>query len=554
MEIPVARFTRRALVAALTSALAACQTGGGHDPVTPPPSDCELAPAIPASQPFTVSGNAVYDFVPAAYDPVLDRGTLQFGATEQRPVREADVEVRQCGNVLASTTTDAAGHYAVTFVPAAQGQVSVNVLARTADHAVQIVDNTAGGAIWAVAQPIASATPTLDVHATSGWTGAGYGAGRIAAPFAILDDLYTAEHRLLDLPRDVAFASVPLTVNWSPLNTPDPSCAGGPSTGCIGTSYYDPSVRQIFVLGAAGIDTDEFDREVIVHEWGHYFEDNFSASDSPGGPHGFGDVLDPRLSFGEGYASAFAAMLLQQTIYADTYWTYSGLSAFGWDVESRPSPTDDPRPGPFSELSIIRAMWDLYDSGTNEAGYDNVALGLGPIYDTLVGPERTTPALTTIASFIAGLKETLGNDATANAGIDAVLGFYGIGPITSAFGAGDAQLASMYTPITSFPSSATVTLDATFFPNEQPQNRYFYFTAPSTHVTVSTSCAYDVDLYAYQAGKLLDARESTSGFETIPLVTIPGETYVFVVMGWGGYTNPVPAPGTYPVTVSFASP
>ncbi len=556
MKISVARFTRRALVVALTSAVAACQTGGGHDPAPPPPTDCELAPAIPANQSFTVSGDVVYDFVPSTYDPVLDRGGLQFGATEQRPVREADVEVRQCGNLLASTATDGAGQYAVTLVPAAQGRIFVDVLARTADRAIQVVDNTAAGAIWAVAQPIVSASPTLDVHATSGWTGAGYGEGRIAAPFAILDDLYTAERRLLDLPRAVPFASVPLVVNWSPLNTSDSRCAGGPSTGCIGTSYYDPSIRQIFILGMAGVDTDEFDREVVVHEWGHYFEDNFSRSDSPGGPHSFGNVLDPRLAFGEGYASAFAAMLLEQTIYADTYWR-GGMDAFGWDVENFTS-GDDPYPGPFSELSVIRAMWDLYDgagtAGSTAESWDAVALGLGPIYDTLVGPERTTPALTTIASFIAGLKATLGNDATTNARIDALLAFYQIGPITSAFGLGDAQLSAMFAPIPSFPASRTVTLDSSYQPNEQPQNRYFYFTAPGTHVTVSSACPYDVDLFAYHVGAELAAADSTSGYETISVVTKPGDTYVVVLTGWGGYTDPVPFPGTYAATVNLSSP
>ncbi len=381
------------------------------------------------------------------------------------------------------------------------------------------------------------------MHATHGWTGSQYGASRIAAPFAILDSLYTASHRLLDLPRDVAFDVVPLTVNWSPLN----------SYGTIGTSFYDPSFRQIYVLGKDGEDTDEFDREVIVHEWGHYFEDNFSRSDSPGGPHGFGDVLDPRLAFGEGYASAFAAILLDQRIYADTYWG-PGLNAFGWDVETQPTPTDDPTPSAFSELSVIRAMWDFYDGvppGVTES-WDTAQVGLGRIYDTLLGPERTTPALTTLASFVTGLKAQPGADAAA---IDAVLARYGIGPIISAFGDGDAQLRAMYAPL-AFPSSTTVTLDSTYFPNEQPQNRYFVFTAAPgmTQVTVRSSSIYDVDLYGVHVGQFLALAESTSGNETIVFATVPGETYVVILTGWGGFTPPVPPPGPYSATVGFASP
>ncbi len=556
MTISATRLPRGALLAAMAAA-AACSSGGGHSPETTPPptNDCELAPAVAAGQPFALSGTVVYDFVPARYSPATESGGLDFSAVEQRPVRGADLQVRQCGNVLATGATDAAGHYAVTFVPTAQGQVSVYVVARTASPPIQVQDNTAGGAIWTVAQPLLSAAPTLDVHATHGWTGASYGPGRIAAPFAILDSMYTASRRLLDLPRDVPLP--PLQVNWSPLNYPctSTSCSYNPASGNIITSHYVGNA--IYILGKTGVDTDEFDREVIVHEWAHYFEDDLSRADSPGGSHGFGDVLDPRLAFSEGYASAFAAMLLDQPIYADTGWPNGSMDAFGWDVENVPTPTDDPSPGPFSELSVIRAMWDLYDGpgtpGSTTEAWDTIATGLAPIYDTLVGPERTTPALTTIASFVTGLKAQAGVDATA---VKNVLAHYTIGDITSAFGDGDPRMRAMYAPVTSFPWSRTVTFDAGYYPNEQPQNQYFVFTAgPSTtHVTVSSACTSDVDLYAYHLGQLLAVADSTSGNETIGFPTTPGETYVVLLNGWGGYTNPVSGGPYYDATVSFASP
>ena len=547
MKIAVAGFSRRPLLAALSVLATAClqsskSSGTGNTSPPPPPDTCDGVPAIPAGQPFTVSGNVTYDFVPATYDPSTSVGGLDFARSEQRPVREAVVEVRQCETVRATTTTDGAGHYSATFTPTATGQVAVYVLARVASPPLLVRDNTSN-ATWAVAQQIASTSATLDLHATHGWTGTHYGSSRIAAPFAILDSMYTASRRLLDLPRAVPFDSVPLAVNWSPQNTP----------ASIGTSYYDPSLRQIFLLGAEGIDTDEFDREVIVHEWGHYFEDSFSRSDSFGGPHGFGDVLDPRLSFGEGYASAFAAMLLQQTIYADTYWGSFGMDAFGWDVETRPSPTDDPTPGALSELSVIRAMWDLYDSGTNEPAFDGVALGLGPIYDTLVGPERTTPALTTLASFVAGLKAQSGVDPAAAAAVDAVLAHHGIGPITTEWGDGDTQLSLMFRDV-AVPSSFTESLDGSYRWNERPQNQYYVFTAAGTHVTVTSSSTLDVDLYGVHVGTILAAAESTSGNETIGFDTTPGEVYVVVLTGWGGISSGQSGVGAYTATIGFASP
>jgi len=39
--------------------------------------------------------------------------------------------------------------------------------------------------------------------------------------------------------------------------------------------YYD---GKLYILGDANSDTDEFDDHVIIHDWGHYFEDKFSES------------------------------------------------------------------------------------------------------------------------------------------------------------------------------------------------------------------------------------------------------------------------------------
>ncbi len=564
MRIPAARFPGRAPVAALgaLAALAgmACSSGGGHSPAPQPQLDCALASALPAGQAFTISGKVVYDFVPARYSPASGTGGLYFGLTEQRPVRGADVEVRQCGNVLArTTTTDAtdatAGTYSATFTPAAQGQISVYVLARTASPPITVVDNTSGQAIWTVAQPILSASPTLDVHATSGWSGGAYVGPRIAAPFAILDSMYTAARAILDVPRAPAFGAYPLVVNWSPLNSD--------------ISHYDPSTRQIWIMGHAGVDTDEFDREVIVHEWGHYFTDVFSRSDSPGGSHSLGDVLDPRLAFDEGFASALAAMLLQQTIYADTLWVGgAAMDAFGWDVENVPSPTDDPTPGPFSELSVIRATWDLYDApttpGSTTEAWDGVATGLGPIYDAIVGPQRTTPALTTLASFVAGLEGALGNDPTTNGQIDTLLQHYAVGPITSEWGDGDPGFrgaSGIYTDVaapSSTPYTITATLDGAYAWNERPQNQFYVFTATGTQATVSSACAYDVDLYGFHLGVALPGATATSpsGNETIRFTTTPGETYVVELNGWGGLGpdgKPNGTLGTYPATLTFSN-
>jgi hypothetical protein len=448
------------------------------------------------------------------------------------------------------TTTNEAGEYTIAFTPAAAGELSVVALAKTLSPPIQVEDNTDGDAIWAVGRVIDSASPTRDLHATHGWnwTGASYdAAARIAAPFAILDSMYTAAKAFLAV-RSPVFPA--LKVNWSPGNVAavDASGYADPANGLIGNSHYSPGQGEIYILGKDGDDTDEFDSHVIVHEWAHYFEDNLSRTDSPGGSHGTGDVLDPRLAFGEGYASALAAMLLPEAIYADTGWWGPGssLMAFGFDAETAPNPTDDYgtlNPGPFSEMSIIRAVYDLWDSGTNEA-WDNVAVGLGPIYDVLVGPEKTTDALTTIASFITGLRAQ-GVDGAA---VNNLLAHYSIGPISDEWGTGDTDLSAMFKAV-DVPSTDSFTLDGRYDPNMQQQNQYLVFTATGASATVTSSSAYDVDLYAYASGVLLDSDVSYDGNETLNFATTPGQVYVVVLNGWGD----VNVNGPYSATVSISS-
>jgi hypothetical protein len=334
-------------------------------------------------------------------------------------------------------------------------------------------------------------------------------------------------------------------VNWSPNNTPS---AGDKTLGQIGTSHFSPAENQIYILGKEGIDTDEFDAHVIVHEWAHYFEKNLSRSDSPGGPHGNGDVLDPRLAFGEGYGNALASMLLPETIYADTLWSGGSIVAGGFDAETEPSPTDDPTPGPFSETSVMRLLYDLFDPGAAE-GFDTVGVGLGVIYDVLTGPEKTTQALTTIGSFVAGLKAHPSMTAPTRTAIDTLLAHYNIGPITDEWGTGDANLLAMYAGVSSFPSSGSILLGGGYDSNKWQQNQYYVFTGNGNQVTASATSSQDVALLVYQAGTRVAAADANlSGTETVQVPTVAGRTYVVSLVGFGA------TPGDYTVNLSFTSP
>jgi hypothetical protein len=197
-------------------------------------------------------------------------------------------------------------------------------------------------------------------------------------------------------------------------------------------------------------------------------------------------------------------------------------------------------------MSIIRALYDLHDAGANEA-WDTTSIPLGTLYDVLVGPEKTTAAFTTIASFVAGLKAQAGVDGAA---VDAVLAHHGIGAISDEWGTGDADLRAMYRDVSVPSGTQAFTLDGRYDPNTQQQNRYLKFTAPAGvySVTVTSACAYDVDLYGYRRGTLLAYDESIDGNETIQFATTPGEVYVVALNGWGAVY------GTYSATVTVSTP
>ncbi len=147
-------------------------------------------------------------------------------------------------------------------------------------------------------------------------------------------------------------------------------------------------------------DTEEFDDHVSVHEWGHYFEDVFSRSDSIGGPHSGGQSIDARLAFGEGWATALAAMALNEPQYCDTG-AAGTTSGFGIDTENF---NFGPQ-GWFNEMSVATFLYDLWDTAID--GTDTSSIGFGPIFATMTGPQSSTNAFTTLFSFATELRPML---------------------------------------------------------------------------------------------------------------------------------------------------
>lgn len=353
----------------------------------------------------TISGILQYEFVP----PKNNCNGLDYNAVESRPIRQATVQLLddETKNVLDSAVSDDLGQYSVTV------DASTDVIIRVRAESVR-----AGNPSWNVQvrnnvdtdsppapldeRPIyvmdssvidsGVANQTLNLTATTGWGGSSYTEARVSGPFAILDVIYDSMLLITDVDPNVNFGA--MDAFWSPDNS---LTNGDIALGELGTSFYNGN-RQLFLVGLDGEDTDEFDDHIVAHEWTHFFEDNLARSDSTGGPHGGGDSLDMRLAFGEGFANAMSAMILDNPVYCDTNGANNN-SGFDIDMEQ----DYGYREGWFNESSVEELVYDLWD--TNSDGDDNDSVGFAPIYDVMVGPQATTPAFTSIFSFATYLKD-----------------------------------------------------------------------------------------------------------------------------------------------------
>ena len=397
-------------------ALSAC--GGGSSPPTPP---------TPPQAIVTISGKVQYEFVP----PNANCNGLNYIGTLIRPIRQATVQIinSTSGAVIDEMPSNDAGDYS--FSINANLSVFLRVRAElkrsgaTSSWDVEVRDNTANTNSPIRTRPLfvldgaafnsGTVNMTRNLTATTGWTGASYKEARAAAPFSVLDTIYNVMKVVIAADPQVNFPA--LDAYWSVNN----SSATGTgvfsddvANGDLGTSFYFGN--GLYLLGKENDDTEEFDDHVVVHEWGHYFEDNFSRSDSVGGAHALGQSLEMRLAFGEGFATALSGIGLDDPAYCDT----SGAgqnNGFSIDIENDRFGVD----GWYNEVSVLNLIYDLWDDSND--GADTGSIGFGPIYDVMTSTQAVTSAFTSIFSFATELK--LQNPAQA-AFIDVILGDHDI--------------------------------------------------------------------------------------------------------------------------------
>jgi hypothetical protein len=340
---------------------------------------------------ISVSGTISYDYIPHNINHI----GLNYAAVERRPVRGARVElINSSGLVEAVTQSDFAGVYSFSVLQNTLVKVRVksqftNSSAPSWDF--KVTDNTSENALYVLDGAVVSTgvkNSRRDLHANSGWDGFNYTGVRAAAPFAILDAIYTGMNRVVAADNRKNLS--PLELRWSVKNT---VADGDYTMGEIGTSFYDGAA--IYILGDADMDIDEYDPHVLLHEWGHYLESEIFRSDSIGGAHFRGDYLDMRVSMSEGFANAFSGMMIDDEYYADASGS-SQASGISYNIGNNTGLIK----GFFSERSIESIFYNFYISASNKIAHD-----FSPIFQVMSHPLYTSnEALISIYLFQSQLK------------------------------------------------------------------------------------------------------------------------------------------------------
>lgn len=376
----------------------------------------------------SISGFVNYEFVPANHNSRDRCFGLDFSRRTPKPIRAATVQLLDSSNnILGTTVSGDDGSYSFDNI-VANTDVRVRVRAELKRNGapswdVEVRDNidpTANPALsglksrplyvaqWGLFNTGGNHITDENYVAMTGWdtTSSSYTSelDRVAAPFAILDSIYMGMKLVLSVDPTATFA--PLDAFWSVDNTKTEGSPTNIDMGELGGSFYRPDLDSLFLLGDAAVDTGEFDFYVTLHEWGHYFEDNFSRSDSVGGTHFIGELVEARVSFGEGWGTGVGAMASGDPMACNTG-TASGAGSWGFNVETFfDSYSFGPGPhGWYNELSVAALLLDLFD--TSNDGVDNSSIGFGPIYDVMTGQQRTTEAFTTLFSFANLLRPNL---------------------------------------------------------------------------------------------------------------------------------------------------
>lgn len=319
-------FKLRLLILLSFSILISCsKSSGGDEESSVAPSTSETANCIDVRSypdPLTVSGNASYQYRPVAITNST-QGVIYglSGSPVSAVIPFAEIEVLNANNdVVQCANTDENGNFSL-LVGKNLGTLRVRVLSRAFNSKLKlsILEDTNFNLPYYVETAITAANDAIPGVQVTAYARVSQATKLEGGAFHILASIYKANQYIRAQTGDASWVAEKVTVFWKAGFNPY-SYFGFPNNLL---SFYKPGERKLFILGGkdgnvSQIDTDHFDTSVIIHEYGHFLEDVYGKTDSPGGYHNGDAVIDPRLAWSEGFANFFQAASQGTNYYLDT--------------------------------------------------------------------------------------------------------------------------------------------------------------------------------------------------------------------------------------------
>lgn len=361
------------------------------------------------SDAVTLTGSASFD-----YRSVV-AGTGLGSITTGSPIRFAEIRVLDSNNsIVQCAETDASGAFSLS-VPRGTSSVTIQVNSRsyTSQVKASVLQDPNTNRFYSIStsavpdssKGVGTVTALADETQDSELKG---------GAFNILDQIYKANNFLLTNTGGAFSVTQKASIYWKRGVTPAVYANGSDTTP---VSYYVPGTDAMYIQG--GIqgdvcvsDTDHFDNSVIIHEYGHFLEDNYSVSDSPGGAHTGQFQIDPRLAWSEGFANFFSAIVLGNPTYVDTTGRPgSGCStsiSYQYNMETNTPAYDTIQAqtgiypsnlgeGVYREWAIGRILWDATDS-VNDS--ETVTMPFSEFWGIYTGNFKTQRPFRDMGSFL----------------------------------------------------------------------------------------------------------------------------------------------------------
>lgn len=380
---------------------------------------------------YAVSGSAKYQQPQMKNTSVyLD---LSSPAILEKPIRQSVVQVIdvKSNRVLSWGKTDDSGNYALKYDEPEGSTIKLRILARiyansqNADFKsedkcnifLSVLDNTQNASLYAISSAeVSKGSAVVNITAQHS------SMSRAAAPFSVLDTALAAAKTILAAKSDIVFK--PLNLYWSPQNTN--AAANNIKSGLIGTTFFGQDVFSstvtgaIYILGTANVDTDEYDTNIVAHEFGHYLESFVYRSDSVGGAHSLTARVDLALAFSEAWGNFLSAIVRQNSYYYDSNGS-NNTNAIAFDLENNLNNNI------YNEGSVQSALWDIADA-TNDG--ESVSCPLSAISNALIG-QKSDPAGISYLSFANALQAQ--NPSCVAGGLAAIHANLGSGAISDSY-------------------------------------------------------------------------------------------------------------------------